>query len=330
MKKSKPSKGDSESDRNDAGSDIENEVDALFKLPLSEFTGARNDLAATLKRGGRPDDANSVKALAKPSASAWVVNQLYWIHRAEFDRLLAAGRGIGQAQASGKMADMRGLLDARREALTQLSELASALLRDAGHSPTPDAIHRVTTTLEAVSAYASLPDGPILGRLTRDLDPPGFDSLASFLAGAVAAKAKEEPARVAPAQEEKSSGGTATHKKAPIPADIEKQNKFEEALQARIAAARASLQDAERLLDEATVKSGQMGAAREKAHTEANEAETELQELEERLRTAKVAAREAVERLQSLTKEAKDAAKAAEDANRNVEKASKELESLLR
>ena len=36
---------------------LEDDVDALFRLPLSEFTGARNTLAAQLKksvgRGGR-------------------------------------------------------------------------------------------------------------------------------------------------------------------------------------------------------------------------------------------------------------------------------------
>ena len=56
-------------------------MDALFKLPLAEFTGARNDLAARLKREGRANDSNFVKALAKPSISAWAVNQLHWNHR---------------------------------------------------------------------------------------------------------------------------------------------------------------------------------------------------------------------------------------------------------
>src|ERR1041384_90963 len=60
---------------------LQDEVDALFKLPLAEFTSARNDLAARLKREGRANDSNFVKALAKPSISAWAVNQLHWNHR---------------------------------------------------------------------------------------------------------------------------------------------------------------------------------------------------------------------------------------------------------
>ena len=72
--------------------ELNDEVDELFKLPLAEFIGARNALAARLKQSGRANDANLVKTLAKPSVSAWTVNQLYWNHRDAFDRLLAAGQ----------------------------------------------------------------------------------------------------------------------------------------------------------------------------------------------------------------------------------------------
>jgi len=54
-------------------------------------------------------------------------------------------------------------------------------LRDAGHSPTPDTLRRVVTTLEALSAYALLPNGPTPGRLSQDVDPPSFESLASLM-----------------------------------------------------------------------------------------------------------------------------------------------------
>src|SRR5262249_27094498 len=104
---------------------FEDEVDGLFKLPPADFIGARNDLAARLKREGRAGDANLVKALAKPSVSAWAVNQLHWNHREAVDQLLAAGQRFRDAQvsgAAGKIADMRGLLEERSIALSHLSE----------------------------------------------------------------------------------------------------------------------------------------------------------------------------------------------------------------
>src|SRR4030095_3342210 len=119
---------------------LKDEIDELFKLPLAEFIGARNALATRLKKSGQANDANLVKTLAKPSVSAWAVNQLYWHHRAAFDKLLAAGQRL-----RGKVKDVRAALDARREALLHLSDLATSVLRDAGHNPSPDTIHRVTT-----------------------------------------------------------------------------------------------------------------------------------------------------------------------------------------
>ena len=88
--------------------------------------------------------------------------------------LIESGVRFHKAQSSGsagKLADMRIALDLRREALTQLSDLATSLLRDASHNPTPDTIHRITSTLEAMSAYASRSDAPRPGRLTHDVDP---------------------------------------------------------------------------------------------------------------------------------------------------------------
>ena len=78
----------------------DSEIDALFRLPLNEFTAARNALAAKLKKAGRADDSAQVKGLAKPPVSAWAVNQLYWKHRDLFERLLAAGDRLRSAQAS--------------------------------------------------------------------------------------------------------------------------------------------------------------------------------------------------------------------------------------
>src|SRR5262245_11371904 len=179
---------------------LEKDVDALFKLPLAEFTDARNALAARLKKDGRAGDATLVKALTKPSISAWAVNQLYWKQRAAFDRLIATGRQFHQAQKSrsaGKIAGMRDSLDARRELLSQLTDLATALLQDAGHNPTLDMARRITTTLEALSVSS---DGPSPGRLTQDVDPPGFEALASLMTGAGAMKPNQLLRLVTPSQ----------------------------------------------------------------------------------------------------------------------------------
>src|SRR5262249_27237096 len=117
---------------------IDDGIDDLFKLPLTEFIDARKTLAARLKQEGQADEANRVKALAKPPISVWAVNQLYWQHREEFEQLIAAGQRFRRAHTSrtAKAGELNEALDARRDALNQLSDLASEVLREGGHSPT--------------------------------------------------------------------------------------------------------------------------------------------------------------------------------------------------
>jgi hypothetical protein len=271
---------------------LDDEIDELFRLPVAEFTAARNVLAARLKKEGRANEAERVKLLAKPSVSAWAVNQLYWDHREAFDQLIATGKRFRASPASRRAgkAGFSDSLDARREALVQLSDLATELLREAGHNPSQETIRRVTTTLEALSAYALLSDGPTPGRLTNDVDPPSFESLASLMSGGGFVA-------LAPVK----SGAAATKK--PVIAEVRKLQ------QAKIAAAKVSLQDAKRSLAEARAKAQSLESAQKKANAEAKQAE---------------------QRLQKTIAASKEAAQELEDAKRSFEQATKELESLLR
>src|SRR5687767_7492941 len=306
--------------------DLDDDVDALFKLPLPEFTGARNALAAELKKSGRGDEAFLVKALGKPSVSAWAVNQLYWNHRVAFDRLITSGERFHKAQTSrltSKVADMRTALDARRDALTHLSDLATSLLQDARHNPSLDIVRRITTTLEAMSVYASRSDAPRPGRLTNDVDPPGFESLASFVPGAGLTKPGGEPR-----SSQKASSTLANTRRKQAPDDGARQ--LEEARKANIADAKVSLQEAKRSLTEARARAQSLEVELKTVSVEAKKAEKLRREAEESLKEARAVAEDAVRREKSVAVEVKEAATAVEEAQRTVERATKELESLFR
>jgi hypothetical protein len=306
---------------------LDDDLDALFKLPLPEFIAARKTLAVRLKQAGHINEADRVKALVKPSISAWAVNQLYWKNREAFDRLIATGQRFRKAQTSGragKVADMREALDARREALSHLSDLATALLRDAGSSPTPETIHRITTTLEAMSAYASFPDAQRPGRLTRDVDPPGFESLASLIPGTGITKMKEEPVRVSSSQ--KSDRAASTRRKAESASDA---SQFEQTRQSKIAATKVSLREAKSLLIKVRARAQSLEAAQKKANADVKEAEKRRRETEERFEKARLASEDAIRRARSIAAEAEGAVKALEEAKRTVERAAKELEELF-
>lgn len=164
--------------------DIKAEIDHLYQLPLADFVGARNQLATKLRRLDR-SAAQKIKKLAKPSVSAWAVNQAYWQARPQFDALLAAGDKLRELQrlalaGDSKPGDLQAAMLAQRAALQAVkSHAASALERD-GHGASKAMLRRVGTTLEALSAYGSDPTAPDSGRLSADVPAPGFDALSAL------------------------------------------------------------------------------------------------------------------------------------------------------
>ena len=232
------------------GSKSANEVDALFELPLAEFTAARNALATRLKKAGDAAEAERVKSLSKPSVPAWTVNQLYRKQRIAFDRLLDAGerfRKAQTAQLAGQSADFRAPLEARRAALAELTGHAAKLLTDSGSAAAPDTMRRITTTLEALSTYAGIPDTPQPGSLTDDVPPPGFEALAALVPRVDQSGRAAGPTRIIPFENKKPSKSTAARKAAGP--DDEKARAAER--KAAIAAARAAVQEAEKSLRDA-------------------------------------------------------------------------------
>jgi hypothetical protein len=299
------------------------DVDALFQLPLVEFTAARNALAARLKKAGHADEADQVKSLAKPSVSAWVVNQLYWRHRKAFDRLIATGEKFRTTQASqiaGKSADLRAPLEARRASLSELSKLAAAVLRDAGHNPTPDTMRRITLTLEALSTYGTLADAPPAGRLTDDVDPPGFETLAALVPRVGRSARGEGAPRIIPFQQQprqKPSRAKGTRE--------DEARRREEEREARRAAAKKAVQEAEAAVREARQTAQQAEALLKKAAAHAKETEKEKVAAEERFEKAAKEAEGARQQARRVAVQAEEAAQAVEEAERALEKAQREL-----
>ena len=302
---------------------LDDDIDALFKLPLTDFIDARKTLAARLKKNGYADEAQDVKGLTKPSISAWTVNQVYWNHRVEFDELISTGQRFRKAQASGKMVNMREALDARREALAQLSDLAMEILRDGGHNPSLDVLRRITTTLEALSSLASFSDDATPGRLTQDIDPPGFDSFGSFTPSATP---KPTPVNAIPKKAVSASASARTKQERTAAAEA----KHREDRQAKINAAKASLQNAKKSLTAAQAQKKSLEAAQKRAEAAAKEAAKQKLHAEERLKKANAASAEAADRAQNIAVELAEATKALEDAKRAVESATRNLETSFR
>ncbi len=272
--------------------DDSDESDALFRLPLGEYTGARNALAARLKKEGRAEEAAAVKGLEKPSLSAWAVNQIYWQERKEFDDLLAATAGFRAAQAG--RGDPRAALEERRQTLARLARKALDKLRDAGGSPGPETARRITNTLEALATLSSSTD-LVPGRLTRDVDPPGFEAFTGLpAAGARAAGAP--PPRVLPFRPGGKAAPQPTRERESREAAARRAKEVEREAQA---AARRATQEAEQALRAARRAAEQaeraFGAAKKKAAEAMTEAQARAEEARQLERAAAAAAKAVAE-----------------------------------
>jgi len=306
------------------GKTEEDDIDALFQLTPPEFVTARNALATQLKKAGQNDVARRVKALPKPSISAWTVNQLYWKHRAAFEKLLANGERFRQAQVSrlaGKGTDIHKLLNERREELSAMSRLAAKVLQRASGAAPSGVMRRITATLEALSAYGTLAGAPSAGRLVEDVDPPGFDALAALVPRVGDDSRAVSPSKVLTFQKE-----------AKIPKgkskSVDNEKVREQKKKEQLKAARDAKQEAARELVSAKRAALQAQNALKKAALHAKETEETMVETEARLQKVAEIAHEARQKARRAAVEAESAAQAVDEAERGLERATRELSDL--
>ena len=286
------------------------DVDALFKLPLGEFTSARNALVSRLKKAGQQIEAAEAKALAKPSVSAWVVNQLYWRHGYLFGRLFDAGKRLRSAQTTRQASNLPELVKARREVVVALAATAADILREADYGDTRDVMRRVTSTLEALSAYGSFPDAPSAGRLTVDLEPPGFETLAGLVPPRDAIKlaaSKSPPSARQPGAQESTRG--------------REQQRL-------LAAAKGAVRKAERELSIARQQADRAAARLRVAAAHAKKSERQRARLEKQLAEVAKEADAAQRNSRAADAELREATLATETAEREIELARSRLDQL--
>lgn len=230
-------------------------VETLFQAALSDFVAERKRLTAELKAGGDAAGAANVSKMARPSVSAWTVNQLWWKERAAFEALLGAAAQVksGDRDASKQ----------HREALAELRERATAILKEAGNAASEGTLRRIATTLAALAASGGFePDPP--GALVADRDPPGFETFVASAvpstpkAPAVTAK-KDEAVAQRRAEEEERKRRAAERERLSAALQDAKRIKSEQQrevtrLESDLSSARQSLAETQALLGEIAEK----------------------------------------------------------------------------
>ena len=238
-----------------AADELGKELDRLYELPPGEFTAARDEAAKRLRAEGRRELADEVKRFRKPTVAVWLVNRLARERALDVKRLLKAGEALAASQAGGSADEFA---EARREeqhALERLAAAAAELAEREGAGP--PAVERAVQTMRAASLGAEGRELLERGRLTEELDPPGFAALAGV-----------PPARAKPKQKPKDDRG---ERRRALEAARERVKELRADERERAQEAREAARTAERAEAEAA---GLRGAAEEAAAAAAGAAET--------------------------------------------------------
>jgi hypothetical protein len=154
---------------------IDTDLDRLYQLKPSEFIAERNAIA---KRAG--PRAADIRALPKPTAAVWAVNQLHWREPELYRSLIQSAENLRATHKSvlaGRRGDLRSAGKAHEEALDAALKATLQIAAEDGHPPSDATRQAIGTTLRL------LPAGDPPGRLRQALAPGGFETLSGLAAG---------------------------------------------------------------------------------------------------------------------------------------------------
>jgi hypothetical protein len=238
----------------------DSEIDRLYGLPLDEFVAQRDALAKSVRAQDR-EAAAGVKALRKPTAGAWALNQAVRRRHKETQALLEAGERLRAAHASllsgGGREELRAAMEDQRTLTAALADCAEAIASETGKSG-PALKERVRSTLHAAALDPEIREQLARGRLVREREAVGL--------GGAFGESGPTPAAARPAERSRSDRGKA-----------ERAERAERAEAERVEAERV---EAERLLAEAEAAREQAEAAHADASERVEAARAALSEAE--------------------------------------------------
>jgi hypothetical protein len=267
-------------------------VDPLAELlggTLDDFVRARDAKAKELAAAGDAEKAKEVKALRRPTVSAWAVNRLAHEGGDELDALFEAADRVRSEKGDALREAMRERTAAHGRALAK----AKAILEAAGHAAQPETLRRIGGTLHAAEIGARARARVEAGMVTEDLDASSMED-----DDAPATK----PARVRPATAKTTTSSstksapetveTRAQKEAREHARKEKQRREAEAkrLEQERDVARRSLEASERRVSQAQSSLEAAQRAHDVAEKETRDARARHEQAERAWRAAVAAA----------------------------------------
>jgi hypothetical protein len=283
---------------------LDDDLDDLYGVAPEEFTARRKELAAAAKKRGDADGAKAIAAARKPTAAAWVVNQLVRADPSAPTRLSDLSEGLRAAHAEMDGPRIRELTTAQRKLVHELvrSAFEAADLADPSAAMRDD----VTNTLQAAIADPEVADR--LGRLAKAEQFSGFGDFGGFAAGvpeAAASKAAAKSAAKSGARPKDAAKPTSTSPKAaakpaapkPNSAELRATRRSRDRAESEAKAARAAQTKAADAVDDVKATLASARRRYEKLLESLHAAEREVDAADEELEEAQRSASEAAERV---------------------------------
>jgi chemotaxis protein histidine kinase CheA len=268
----------------DGGSGPEAQTAGLYRLPLEEFTPARNQLAQQLRRAGEPELGEQVKRLRKPSVAAWTLNQLRRRQPELVDGLIDAGLRLREAQErlldDGERERLREAAADERQLVEEAVQAAEAILRIAGQTVSASLHNKLWETTHAAAVDPELGETLRRGRLFEDRQISDLGLIGGLgSASGSAAAAASGPGKPAPAK--------ATQRaRRQLEQARKRKQKLEERLQTALRAAgeaESQLAHTHETLQNAETAAARALAGAERAHAAVEQAREQAQEAADRL-----------------------------------------------
>jgi hypothetical protein len=286
---------------------IEDVAAELYGLAPEEFTAARNARAKGAKAGGDAELAAQVQSLRKPTAGAWLLNQLVRQHADLVQQVLDLGGQLRAAQGTLGADELRALDRQRRQLTRAVAEQAAGLGRAAGRRVTAATTAEVEETLRSAMVDAVAGAALATGLLTDTFSSTGLDPV--DLSRVVALPPVGGTASAPPAT---AASQAADH------ADAARQRRVADA-EGAMAEAESALKRARTVLEQATRDAVEAQERRARLEAEREEARRRLEELDGQVATATEAAESAARAQDAAQREEGSAAEAAARCRERLE-----------
>lgn len=267
---------------------------SVYRGPLEEFVSRRDALAKELRAAKRREDADRVKALRKPSRTAWVLDNVLHEDPVVLEQLSTA---IGAAQTVQSGADLRGAMENVRAAIRDVAAAGARIAIRAGQ---PIDASALVTAVHAVIGETSAFNDLRAGRLVDVPDGGGLDILSAITISV------PSPAAVAASPQPAAAPAVAPPNAEPSAQDMARA--ADEA--ARAMAARADLQRAEASLADVRAQLERSKQSARDAHAKLDAADRALLDAQAEAQARRVAVERATRDAEAAAQHVREAEQA--------------------